>query len=120
MDFSDEIAHAYVRLQRLQAGTPEYEECFWAFDALEELTRQAPAQFVDQIDRVLALEAGDDLVGLLGAGPLEDFLSLHGDEYGHEVFAKIRQDVNWRRMARMVWRRTISESVWQELQRLCN
>ncbi len=120
MDRSDEIAIAYVKLFSSEEGTSEYEECFWAFDALEELTRLAPALFVDQIDRILVLDAGDDLIGYLGAGPLEDFLALHGDTHGHQVFAKIRQDVNWRRMARTVWRSTISDSVWQELQRLCN
>ena len=55
LDRSDEIASAYVKLFSSEEGTPEYEECFWAFDALEELTRLAPNFFVDQIARILAL-----------------------------------------------------------------
>lgn len=89
MDRSDEIAIAYVKLFSSEEGTSEYEECFWAFDALEELTRLAPALFVDQIDRILVLDAGDDLIGYLGAGPLEDFLALHG---GHPRSPSFRQN----------------------------
>ena len=57
------------------------------------------------------------VVGLLAAGPLEDFLSLYGPDYIDRVEAEARQD---RRMAwalDRVWKFTMTDDVWSRVQR---
>ena len=57
------------------------------------------------------------VVGLLAAGPLEDFLSLYGPNYIERVEIEARRD---RRMAWAlagVWQFTMTDEVWARVQR---
>jgi len=58
------------------------------------------------------------LLGSLAAGPLEDLLAQHGEDFIDRVEAVAARDECFRELLNGVWRSTIPEIVWKRIERL--
>ena len=78
MSFSD----AYFRF--LAAGNEDDEWAWYSVDAMSD-----PEDAWSKILKLLAAANSDLQVSLVGAGPLEDLLTYHGDEFVERVEASL-------------------------------
>jgi hypothetical protein len=116
--FSDsEIAAAWVRMQRTRSDLPEYEELFWAYEAVDELCRMDAERCWRVLAEIRRQDASDDLLGIWAAGPLEDLLALWGATFIDRFETLAIEDSSFRAALGMVWRNDIDEDVWERVQR---
>ena len=60
----------------------------------------------------------EGVLGLIGAGTLENFLGHHGDAFTDRVEREADADPRFRYVVWNVWKWEISEPVWQRIQKL--
>lgn len=68
------------------------------------------------IDAALRHADTDDDLGHIAAGPFEQLLSKHGDDYIAIVEDRATQDPQFARMATGAWRHMMTDEVWGRLQ----
>jgi uncharacterized protein DUF6869 len=84
----EDLVEAWVRYHTLHL-----DEDFWAFDRVNELV-QSDARVGWQIVIALVQRAPDEVLGAIGAGPLEDLIGHHPDEVIERVARQAQED--WR------------------------
>lgn len=67
------------------------------------------------IDAALRHADSDDELGHIAAGPFEQLLSKHGDDYIAIVERRATQDPQFARMATGAWRHMMTDEVWERL-----
>lgn len=88
---------------------------FWAWKRLDELTESEPEEAWRVIEAIRHTNGTDFILGNLGAGPLEDLLSDHGDQFIDRVEALALRDAQFRKLLGAVWQNRISEKVWSRI-----
>jgi hypothetical protein len=58
----------------------------------------------------------EDELGSIAAGPFEDLLGQHGDQYIDLVEARCRVDAKFARMTTAAWRHMMSDDIWGRIQ----
>ena len=77
-----------------------------------------PARAWEAIMKVTEDPRAKTFLGLLAAGPLEDLLALHGDEYIDQVEAAAYENPTFARMLLGVAKFTMSDAIWERVQRI--
>jgi hypothetical protein len=99
-----ELAEAWIRFQQKPEEEPDVTDPDWvAVDAVMGIGMKNPEHLMRMIGLILELTDDDDVLGDVGAGPLEDLLRAHGQEYGPQVIDKARDDPRWREAYKSVW-----------------
>ena len=95
-----ELARAYLKHHRTQAKGD-----FWAFEEVGDRVTSDDAAPEDAWAVVLALvvEADEDSLGYVGAGPLEDFVRRVGTAFIDQIEAESRRDPKFHRCLGRVW-----------------
>lgn len=65
---------------------------------------------------VVADPRAQPFLGLLAAGPIEDLLSLHGEQFISRIDEEARVNAVFAEALNGVWRSTISDDVWERFQ----
>ena len=114
-DLTD-VAQAWIRIYHAKENSKERDENFWAFNALSKFCDTDPEKCFEVIEIIRGLDHSNDVLANLAAGPLEDLLAKHGEQFidRFEKFAK--SDVQLRRLLGAVWQNDISDSIWKRLQ----
>jgi hypothetical protein len=82
--------------ERLLSSWFEYEQTFWAFDTVWELTCNDPERLWT-ITKALVTAAPDEAtLGYIGAGPLEDLLSGYGEQFIERIEQQAAADAKFR------------------------
>jgi hypothetical protein len=89
----EEIAQAWLTLQRH----------WWAYVEVCHLCEQRPHEALALICRLAELADTSELVGNVGAGPLEDLLRAHGAAVIDELEARARGSATLRAALARVW-----------------
>ena len=74
----ENIAKSWIGWHESKKGEPSYESEFWAFQAMDELTHEKPLEALVVILRIADLAETEEVLGYLGAGPIEDVMLYHG------------------------------------------
>jgi hypothetical protein len=72
---------------------------------------------------ILAIHSRDQSIHIqqvLSAGPLENLLALHGENFIDCVESEARTDPSFARLLGGVWKNRMSEGVWQRVQAVCD
>ena len=91
------------------------ETTFWAWERLDELVETEPEEAWRVIEAIRHTNGTDLILGNLGAGPLEDLLAKHGDQFIDRVEDLARRDAQFRKLLGAVWQNTISEKAWSRI-----
>jgi hypothetical protein len=108
------LAKAWIE-HHLHSKGAVNEATFWAWQRLYELIQSEPEKAWKVIEAIRQANGSDWNLGNLGAGPLEDLLAEHGDEFIDRIESLARQDAQFRKLLGAVWRNTISEKVWSRI-----
>jgi hypothetical protein len=110
----EQIADAWIDLQRLPEDSPEREDKFWSFDRLWELVHDDPEAAWSIIQRIRR-EGSDLILSNLAAGPLEDLLVAHGDRFIDRVETLAGHDAQFRKLLGATWQNSMSPRVWNRI-----
>jgi len=97
------LVGAWIAAQDAEEGSKEWEENCWASDDLIRLAIDKPDETWDVILRIHAQELSEKVRGMLAAGPLEDLLVYHGEQYIKHVRALALKDPIFKETLAGVW-----------------
>jgi len=79
-----------------------------------------PDKVLGVILGIMALDNKDEKTGLLGAGPLEDFLNHSGPEYIDVIEQLAAKNARFKTVLKGVWQTAeIDLAVWKRVERIC-
>jgi hypothetical protein len=111
----DEIAAVWSLLQHLPQASDEYERTFWVHMRLGELVQDDPESAWVVIHAIRNVDGSDLVLANLAAGPLEELLVFHGEEFIDRVEALAQQDQQFKKVLGAVWKNNISDAVWDRV-----
>ena len=114
----DEIVNAWIAGENATEGSPERESNWWAIEqVLDWALNREGEQLWQFITATYKRDLSDRAVGALAAGALEDLLAKHGPEFIDRVEVLARQDPKFNYLLGGVWRNTMTDEVWQRVQK---
>ena len=97
----------------------EEAETAWELTRLIE-SELDPDKVLGVILGIMALDNKDEKTGLLGAGPLEDFLNHSGPEYIDVIEQLAAKNARFKTVLKGVWQTAeIDLAVWKRVERIC-
>jgi hypothetical protein len=87
----------------------------WATERVLDIAYEGPAELWDFILEVLHRTDDDEALGVLAAGPLEDYLAKCGNSVIERVEAQASADPKFRHLLGGVWKNTMPDDVWQRV-----
>lgn len=109
------IAEAWIELYRLPEDSPEREHRYWSHDRLWELVQEDP-EAAWRIIQIVRCEGSDVILSNLAAGPLEDLLVAHGDQFIDRIEALAQRDAQFRKLLGAVWQNSMSAKLWRRIE----
>jgi hypothetical protein len=109
------LADAWIGYWQASDGSPEREAHAWATD-LYDLQYEAPETLWALILQIHLRNKSIAIQQVLSAGPLEDLLAKHGEEFIDRVEAEARKDPLFAKLLGGVWQNSMSDKVWIRLQ----
>jgi hypothetical protein len=84
----------------------------WAIDAVVDITFKSPEELWDFVLEVLRRDPPNDVLEVLAAGPLEDYLVRCGERVMDRVEERAKADPAFRSLLGGVWQNRMSSEVW--------
>ena len=112
----ERTAVAWIELHQVPENSPEWEELFWAFERVSALVQDDPETAWRIIEVIRQKDGGDLVLSNLAAGPLEDLLVAHGEEFIVRIEAAAENDQQLRRILGATWQNEMSEELWARIQ----
>lgn len=110
------LADAWIAYHLAAKGSPEREATAWATD-LYELEYEEPEALWQLILTIHSKDQSPRIQEVLSAGPVEDLLAKHGDRFIQRVEVQAQQDPKFAKLLGGVWQNTMTDAIWQRLQR---
>jgi len=114
----EELVETWIRFSKVERSTKEYNDLFWSFDDVWELTRNQPEQAWQFILDVWARDQSDKIISNLSAGTLEDLLSFHGPAVIERVERQAKTDPKFAFLLGGVWQCQMSDEIWARVQKV--
>jgi len=95
-----------------------FQRNWWAYEAMEHLCRNEPHECWITLLELLDAADTDDLLGDIAAGPLEDFLRLHGLQFVSKVEQEATANAKLRLALAGVWLPRSDDATTERLVRL--
>lgn len=114
----ESLANAWIAMHLAPQDSEEYHRNFWAYDQLSELCHDDPDSCWVVIKAIRRLDSSDLILSNVAAGPLEDFLVVHGKSYIGRLEAEASTDPQLCELLAAVWKNDIEDAVWERVARL--
>jgi len=101
--------------EKLLASWFAYEQTSWASDAVCEITDHDPNHLWTIIKALVVAAPDDNALSYIGAGPLEDLLSSHGERFIELIEQQADIDPKFRFCLAGVWQRQMSDDLWRRV-----
>ena len=92
----------------------------WAWDIIYDLMSDEPETVWILIKKILTNDSSVKVISRLSAGPLENFLVYHGDEYIDRVEEEVKRNPAFAKLSGGVWKNAINDNVWNRIQKVCD
>ena len=89
----------------------------WASEKMIDLALENPDELWDPILEILKRDPPTEVIEVLAAGPLEDYIARLGERVIDRVEAQAAADPKFRSLLGGVWRNSMSDEVWTRVQR---
>ena len=111
------IVDAWIAGQDAEDGTPADEANWWAFSQVMDWVLKGEADLLWQfILTTYKRDLSDRVIAALAAGPLEDLLAKHGQNYIDQVEQLAGRDERFNRLLGGVWRNSMTDAIWDRVQ----
>jgi len=112
MDISKQFVADWIEYS-ISDKPDELDDKFYTVEYLHELGfQQDHNELWAFIIHVYEQDIPDKALAALGAGPLEELLSMAGDLYIGKVEALCRKSSKFKKLLAIVWKSSISDDVW--------
>ncbi len=112
----NQLARAWIALQRTPQDAPEYNSLFRSFEQTYGLVREDPMEALKLILAIWSLDRSLRTRQSLSRGPLEELLCFHGDCIIPHIERHAKADPSFATLLGGVGRNTMSDSIWIRLQ----
>lgn len=110
----DEFVQSWMAMQNSLPGTEPYESNFWAHEELAGLCESSPEDAWEVILALVHATRADTLLQAIGAGPLADLMTLHGEQYIALVEGEAAADARFRMAMTGAWLDSEDTPVWKK------
>lgn len=110
------LVAAWIALTRSDSGTPGYDQHFWAFNRVWELSHNDPEAAWQFILAVLETDSSDRIIQNLSAGPLEDLLANHPHQAIEWVEQEAKSNPQFASLLGGVWQNVMPDDIWARVQ----
>lgn len=94
-----ELSKAYLKHHETRTDSD-----FWAWEEIQKRVLWGEDPLAAwRLVQTLVSAAGDDALGYVAAGPLEDLVTAHAPALIHEIEAKARKDSKFREFLSLIW-----------------
>lgn len=100
---SEDLVNDWIQAQKVRVESVEYKKYQWAADKLIDAAISNPCFLWEAILKVIATESSDLVLQSIGAGPLEDLMVNHSDEYIDVIIREAKQNEPLREAMSYVW-----------------
>ncbi|MBB5204872.1 hypothetical protein HNQ51_002186 [Inhella inkyongensis] len=111
-------ATAYIEAQSQADHINEKHPMWWPIGKFFDLQREHPEDCWRAILAVLDLQPSEKVLGMLAAGPLEDLIEDHGEQFIERIEIEARRRSDFRSLLRGVWKSSTLE-IWARVERAC-
>lgn len=118
LDAVAELAEAWIRYWSAPEDSPERADFDLAMK-FHDIEYHKPELLWAMILAIHTQDKSVHIDGVLSAGPLENLLALHGENFIDRVEKEARTDSSFARLLGGVWKNRMSEAVWQRVQAVC-
>ncbi len=108
----NDFVRSWMAIQDALAGTEDYELNFWAHEELADLCENKPQDAWEVIVALVGAAKSDSLLEAIGAGPLQDLMVLHGEDYISRVEREAAANPRFRRAMAGAWLDSSDTPVW--------
>ena len=109
------LAETWINYWHAPKGSVERETNAWA-KSLYDLKCNQPETFWLLILEIHHRDQSRVIQQVLSAGPIEDLLAKHGENFIDRIEAKARKDPSFAKVLGGVWQNRMSDAVWKRLQ----
>jgi hypothetical protein len=106
------FVQSWLTIQDTLAGSEPYEQNFWAHDELADLCESKPQDAWEVIVALVEAANSEPLLEAIGAGPLQDLMALHGEDYIARVEQEAAGNARFRRAMAGAWLDADDTPVW--------
>ncbi len=107
-----QFVKSWMAIQDALAGTEAYEKNFWAHEQLADLCEDKPQDAWEVILALVGEAKSEPLLEAIGAGPLQELMALHGEEYIARVEREAAGNAPFRRAMAGAWLDRDDTPVW--------
>lgn len=109
------LAETWVYLHSVKENSSEWEDAFWSYMKLGELVNEMPDDAWKAIHEIRKMNGSDHILSNLAAGPLEDLLVYHGEDFIDRIEDACKEDDQLRRLLGATWQNEMSDSLWSRI-----
>ena len=114
--FIDHFSDQYVWDKDMVLSKRDISATEWASDKAIDLALENPKELWEFILEVLKRDPPTEVIEVLAAGPLEDYIARLGGQVIDRVEAQAAADPKFRSLLGGVWRNSMSEDIWRRVQ----
>jgi uncharacterized protein len=112
----NQLVNAWIEMQRSEHGGSQYNELFWSFEQMCNLTQNDPEIAFEIILEILKKDGSPIIECNLSAGPLEDLLAKHGPAVIVRIEQEAATNPAFSHLLGGVWKNAMTEEVWNRVQ----
>jgi hypothetical protein len=114
--FIDQFSDQYVWDKDTVLTKRDTSATEWASEKMIDLALENPEELWDPILEILKRDPPTEVIEVLAAGPLEDYIAKLGERVIDRVEAQAAADAKFRNLLGGVWRNSMSDAVWARVQ----
>jgi hypothetical protein len=112
------LVRAWIALQYATPASKAYDDNFWAFKALSDYCESEPDRCWELINEIRSADGTDVILANLAAGPLEDLMVQHAQQFIGKVEKLAEEDEQFRRLLGALWQNDVSDEIWARIKRV--
>lgn len=114
--FIDQFSDQYVWDKDMVLTKRDTSATEWASEKMIDLALENPEELWDPILEILKRDPPTEVIEVLAAGPLEDYIAKLGERVIDRVEVQAAADAKFRNLLGGVWRNSMSDAVWARVQ----
>jgi len=113
---ADALVDAYIEAQNLGSITNANHPLWWSVEYFMDIDNHEKANHVwIYILRIIEKQPSEKVLGMIGAGPLEDLINQYGDKFIEKIEIEARTNPQFRKVLSFVWRQDTDDEIWSRV-----
>lgn len=107
---------AYIEVHESGNGANEHHSCYWAIEKFADMEMDHPDLNWAAMLQIVSQTTSDSVMQALAAGPLEELVELHGEQYIEKIEKVAQSNLEFRLLLRGLIE-TTNKDIWNRILR---